>query len=649
MGPFKRRRHGTRARLGIGLSVLFGCGMTGGQELVAAPMTLQRPPGGAATDSAPLDLAGERDPNGLLLNPKWGVQRDGRALLPKPDFFCDFRVATNWLGNRHLQLRHSPPCVSQPHTLHEPLEPKYAGVACNGGEEVGLPQGHINWFPATYTGPIIWGGYAADRDYDLFLSTVGKAGQTWGNAELPGLELEFDAREIVDRVAIPANTVWSRFVDAAKRDSTGVLATPLDSLMNGKYAIATGLLGLDGIHDYHAELHPVWALAIEVDATPIHAVWMIFVRNLGNEGECGAGQLPLLRNTAGDTALSYAFALPWKPGASSVTPLWGPGTSLFVSENPQVNGPRLRADSGKALYVTFRLPKVTQAADYALVYGELHLRWPGAVSGAPILSIDSVAKLIKLRQIESWTPRERRDVTELKARASGRNDSGTTPTVAQVPESLIPPHDMELSSWGPLPTTEPFDPVEVPVFYRGDDSAKAVQRHLAEQLCRDPQDELLKAQCRPLAPPRTSPYLAVGHATTIAARQSPHFDLRLAAGIRIPAGELRLPLPLEQRAAAFANYRGGKFEERGVEASLLHCVQLCGYKLQSLVAVGAEWTMGPDTARAFRFRVPDVVLRARVPLVASFVDRLTVGLRASLLWPKGRGLFMAYLDGVLWR
>src|SRR2546426_8314497 len=44
-----------------------------------------------------------------------------------------------------------------------------------------------------------------------------------------------------------------------------------------------------------------------------------------------------------------------------------------------------------------------------------------------------------------------------KARASGRNDSGTTPTVAQVLESLIPPHDMELSSWGPLPTTEPLD------------------------------------------------------------------------------------------------------------------------------------------------------------------------------------------------
>src|SRR2546426_10606711 len=94
--------------------------MTGGQELVAAPMTLQRPPGGAATDSAPLDLAGERDPNGLLLNPKGGGQREGRALLPEPDFFCDFRVAANWLGSRHLPLRHSPPCVSQPATRPEP-------------------------------------------------------------------------------------------------------------------------------------------------------------------------------------------------------------------------------------------------------------------------------------------------------------------------------------------------------------------------------------------------------------------------------------------------------------------------------------------------------------------------------------------------
>jgi hypothetical protein len=620
------------------LGVACGVALGTGRELRASIPGAQQPQQNVPGAQPPLDLVGgDHDANGLLLNPKWSAQQSRRRALPEAVAECGFRVTTNWLGLRELRLQHVPPCTSQPFSLHEPLEPKYAGAVCNAGEEVGLPEGHINWFPATYTGPVLWGGHADDQDYDLFLLTPSGAGQTSGNDTERGLELEFDSREITPRIERRGKSVWSRWLTAVEQDSTEVI----NDIIKGKYAIATGLVGLDGIHTYHAELHPVWALAIEVDTTPRHSVWLIFVRNLGNEGECGSGELPLLFNMAGDTALAYAFTLPWKPRASSVEALWTGGTSFFAGSGPGLEGPFLRADSGKALYVTFRLPRATKASDYALAYGELHLRWPGGVSAPPVISADSLAALGRFALADSLRRVERLVVQRAVPHFPRSR--------ARVPASVMVPQDSQ-PTWGPLPETDPIPPIREPVFFSGRDSIVAAMRQYADSVCEHTQDPVLKALCRPLPPPKTSLYLTAGHGTTVMARQAPSFDLWLAAGVRIPAGDAQLfQIPIEPRAAVFGKYRSGRFEDWGVEGSILHCLGLCGYKVQSVFGIGAQWTVGPDTARALRVRVPDVGLRARVPLAASFVDRLTLGVRASYLWPKSRALLMVYLDGVLWR
>jgi hypothetical protein len=70
-------------------------------------------------------------------------------------------------------------------------------------------------------------------------------------------------------------------------DSGDANARPL---VDGSYAIVTGLMGLDCEHSCSTELHPVWAMAVRVKSDPADVVWAIFVRNWGNEGFCSQDQ-----------------------------------------------------------------------------------------------------------------------------------------------------------------------------------------------------------------------------------------------------------------------------------------------------------------------------------------------------------------------
>ena len=49
-----------------------------------------------------------------------------------------------------------------------------------------------------------------------------------------------------------------------------------------------GLYGLDAQHGYHAELHPLWGLAVRVATESNTDTWVVFARNFGNEGGCSS-------------------------------------------------------------------------------------------------------------------------------------------------------------------------------------------------------------------------------------------------------------------------------------------------------------------------------------------------------------------------
>ncbi len=360
---------------------------------------------------APFDLVWDAvDYNGLPLNPKWASQVNPPGSRPGPDPLCNnFRYVYDLLDPRFPQssnnprvrvgvLYGSPACTTQQPSID--VASGFHGEAC---DRFGLPhysrpavRGHVNWGAATYEGRLTWEGHSlespgGDHDYELRLFPPGGAGLTSGEESI---ELEFDSRETID--AFPHKTPWwdalhqdVHRADVALAAYSAAALTPTDPLLNyrrqeaeqavgvvqakinNRPAIAIGLFGLDCGHSCSPELHPVYALAINVDDNPSRDVWAIFVRNWGNEGYCSHFDHPLNRQ-------SITFFLR-RPGATSVSirnetafyPNWeGGGAGPFVELVPN-EGAR----------VTFYLPEPDARG---LINGELHLQW--AVNQAVVVT-----------------------------------------------------------------------------------------------------------------------------------------------------------------------------------------------------------------------------------------------------------------------
>src|SRR5262249_1392940 len=100
------------------------------------------------------------------------------------------------------------------------------------------------------------------------------------------LAVEFDANEFAERIAQGTEETfwWHQFVtDSRKRSG-----------LKDKFAIVTGLMGLDSEHHGHAELHPTWVLSAGVEEEGkggnLDEVWAIFARKWGDEGFCSRMQ-----------------------------------------------------------------------------------------------------------------------------------------------------------------------------------------------------------------------------------------------------------------------------------------------------------------------------------------------------------------------
>ena len=279
---------------------------------------------------APMDLIWYAvDENGIPKNPKWGAQIINPGSLPNPLLLCPTGFG--------------PPCTTQSTS-------EDSGAFCGP---------HVNWFAATYEGAIFWHDHDSfDDDYNFRLSTPDQAGVTAVNPQ-GLLMLEFDSDETIDHFHTP---FWNEFHQAVDESDEAA-----GSLVNRKFAIVTGLMGLDVPHNAWSELHPVWAMAIHYRDDPSNDVWAIFVRNWGNEGFCSDSQhfLYLPNNR-------YTFRLPWRPGMSSVSVLNQPNDRLFLTNDARVIGPDVIPLPGEGVLVSFTLPEPGAGAQ---VNGELHLQW----------------------------------------------------------------------------------------------------------------------------------------------------------------------------------------------------------------------------------------------------------------------------------
>jgi hypothetical protein len=216
---------------------------------------------------------------------------------------------------------------------------------CNSTGNPAEFHGHLNWVPVTYQGKLRFSDYASDHDMDLDLFVGDSAGQTINN-EYGRLHIEFDRRETTDHFTTPW---WSRF-----NNSKSFARMSLNSDPIGSEAVIVGLLGLDAVHGAHAEMHPVYGLAIRTDSSERSDRWQVFARNSGNEGECAGNQHYL---DLADSVLRMRIPLRDSDPASQSPEIDG---SFFRESTPlkrNVDWWVVKSADRKSVVIAFRLPE----------------------------------------------------------------------------------------------------------------------------------------------------------------------------------------------------------------------------------------------------------------------------------------------------
>jgi hypothetical protein len=267
---------------------------------------------------------------------------------------------------------YSSPCTTQPTSEDH-------GFLCSYGT-LGIVDGHHNWVAGTYEGTIFWNdqsSWIADGDYNFRLVRPDEAGTTTENktktargATLHSMKLEFSSGETIYQFGTPW---WDRFHKAVDDNFSAANSMVVGADGNaGAFGIVSGLVGLDCPHTCASEIHPVWAMAIQVNTDPADETWAVFVRRNGDEGFC-SDQQHILDDLTNDT---FTFRLPWKPGATSVA--MSPSTD-FESRLGQASG-ALGVAQNQGVLLSFTMPTPppfvpNQPWIPEMVNGELHLKW----------------------------------------------------------------------------------------------------------------------------------------------------------------------------------------------------------------------------------------------------------------------------------
>ncbi len=347
------------------------------------------------------------DHNGLLLNPTWSFHghtdkngKDNKGKDPSGDMCHDFSYRPSIIGIPTLQLEpYFADCTDQTDENNADMASGASSYLCylgkHGPLETGSFPGHVNWFPVTMTGHAKWGNHEdlfpfGDDDYNFnfFPDSPDNSLLLAGRDALHG---EFDSDETIDNFNSEA---WNTLHDAVNNADAAKAALGICSQKHNCDAariqqlndtisrpgvffdgttVLTGMFGVDGEHDLKVELHPILALATQLDSQsdPLDEVWLMFARNRGDEGYCSS--------RLWDSGLEdYIVRLPWRDGATSVqvTQRDFHGPPGFTEPNFMIVPPGSSDDPG--VYAIFHLGP---AELKPFIDGSVHLSWTGAGSG----------------------------------------------------------------------------------------------------------------------------------------------------------------------------------------------------------------------------------------------------------------------------
>jgi hypothetical protein len=307
------------------------------------------------------------DYNGSPQNPAWISETEGR----RPPW-----------SERCARTPFESACTSQKPSLDSA---QFPNILICSFELASKLKGHANWTVASSVGDLLWLNFAADRDFTFMFFPDGNTGLTSRNSDSkdlaegpprPFIELEFDSRETVAHFR---TDWWVKFAEVVRRHRSGLKIQEFLNPSSSGTAVRSvvyGLFGLDCEHKGQSEFHPVYAMAIEVDPTPLRNKWVLFVRNWGNEGFC--------------SSLDHRLDLP--DGKLRLTlprrgtrPTVDASATQFASTRSRVPFPEVAFDKVEGnegqIVLTFALPPDTERVDAELV---LTLQWPELTPKPPI-------------------------------------------------------------------------------------------------------------------------------------------------------------------------------------------------------------------------------------------------------------------------
>jgi hypothetical protein len=324
------------------------------------------PPPASGSPDKPFNVVWKQgDLNGLPLNPIWGAQVPKSSQLPPPPPPPD-------CVRRPDQ---KPACTDQDTLIDSAVFPNLLICSLIPASQI---HGHVDWMPAEYVGGLTWWNFADDWDYNFAIVPLDYAGLTTYNntidpsgTPLRFIEAEFDSRETTDRFV---TRWWTHFRNVAAQFDNEATQTLLAGDKNRvPQAVVVGLFGLDCEHDCRSEVHPVYGFAAEASDHADDNVWVMFVRNWGNEGFCSQYDHQIHFN---DNKIT--FMLP--RATKGIATIDAQKTEFAVTDGSGISFPDIKQVAGEGTSVTFTLPP---PENHALAEFVLHLTWKNDTYSPP--------------------------------------------------------------------------------------------------------------------------------------------------------------------------------------------------------------------------------------------------------------------------
>ena len=438
--------------------------------------------------------APQTDANCLLLNPQWQWQIDAAAAGLKglerfPDSIeskvgCTQKDFSDCVGDS------APPWLDE--------TPALCPMCFLGEKRENRIHGHVNWFPATYTGTICFHNFSfPDMDYTFSLQPDGEAGLTrWNHPSIPHtkkagpdpksfrcgpggdepcdpkvIHVEFDSRETVERFVSDG---WKKIRDKASPCGVQQFRScdPKEArkAIELKRAVVVGLVGLDSEHAIYSELHPVYAMAVQVNESE-NALnddkWLVFARDRGNEGACSSGQQHRISNLREPRSLKLLIPAPEGRAVTGVS--FTDKTKFFSNNSSTVTATYYNQlfpnpafnKNNRGVLLSFDLgdcPPEDGEPCGPLIEGEIHLKWdvaPVTVPGGRPHALTAVPNedrctFVELDEKEKGggeelTKQQKKDLFQLLLAARGRGLSTMSP-------SPVPQLGVSSAPIGPCPT-----------------------------------------------------------------------------------------------------------------------------------------------------------------------------------------------------